>query len=230
VILCLAGVLDAARLAAVRRLLATARFEPGEATAGWHARGVKHNEQAVGTDPAARAAAAAVADALRAHPVFAAAVLPRRLRPVLFSRCRVGDFYGPHVDDALMGGTIPVRTDVAVTVFLTPAADYAGGELVLETAGGEQEFRLAAGDAVAYPATSLHRVAPVTAGERLAAVTWVQSLVRDPARREVLFDLDTARRASFGNADGMGLPRAGVDTFQLLAKTYANLLRMWAEP
>lgn len=221
-ILCLAGVLDAARLAAVREHLAAARFGDGAATAGWHARGVKANEQAVGTDPATRAAAALVGEALRAHPVFAAGVLPRRVLPPLFSRYGAGQGYGAHVDDALMGDPL-VRTDVAVTLFLTAPDDYAGGELVLESTAGEQAFKLAAGDAVAYPATSLHRVAPVTAGVRLAAVTWAQSLVRDAARREVLFDLDTARREVFAR-QGKGA------SFDRLAKSYANLLRMWAAP
>jgi len=223
VILCLAGVLDATRLAAVREHLAGARFADGAGTAGWHARGVKHNDQAVGADPATRAAAALVGEALRAQPVFAAGVLPLRMLPALFSRYGSGQGYGAHIDDALMGDDPPLRTDVAVTLFLSAPEDYAGGELVLESTAGEQAFKLAAGDAVAYPATSLHRVAPVTAGVRLAAVTWAQSLVRDAARREVLLDLDTARRDVFAG-EGKGA------TFDRLAKSYANLLRMWTEP
>jgi len=223
VILCLAAVLDAARLEAVRTHLAAARWGAGAATAGWHASGVKDNDQAMGADPATRAAAVLVGDALRAQPVFASGVLPRRLRPVLFSRTGIGQGYGAHVDDALMGDDPPLRTDVAVTLFLSAPDDHAGGELVLESAGGEQAFKLEAGAAVVYPATSLHRVAPVTAGVRLVAVTWAQSLVRDPARREVLFDLDTARREVFA--------REGKSAnFDRLAKSYANLLRMWAEP
>jgi len=223
VILCLAGVLDPARLAAVREHLAAARFADGAATAGWHARGVKLNEQAVGADPATRAARSLVAEALRGHPVFAAGLLPLRVLPALFSRYGIGQGYGAHVDDALMGDDPPLRTDLAVTVFLSAPDDYAGGELVLDSTAGEQSFKLAAGDAVAYPATSLHRVAPVTAGVRLAAVTWAQSLVRDAAQRELLFDLDTARREV--------LAREGKSaTFDRLARSYANLLRMWATP
>ena len=222
---CIAGVLDPGLLASVRGLLGGARFVDGAATAGWHARLVKDNEQAATEQDAVQEAGALVTAALLAHPVFRAAALPRRLRPVLFARYGEGRTYGAHVDDALMGLDDPVgplRTDVAVTVFLGPAADYDGGELVVEAGGGEQAFKLGAGDAVAYPATTLHRVAPVTRGERLVAVTWAQSLVRDPAAREILFDLDAARRAVF-EREGKGA------AFDLVSKSHANLLRRWAE-
>ena len=115
-----------------------------------------------------------------------------------------------------------MRTDLSVTVFLSDPEDYDGGELVIESAAGEQDVKLAAGDAVVYPTTFLHRVAPVTKGERLAAVTWVRSLVRDAAKREMLFDLETARHALF--------ERLGkTPELDLLAKTQSNLLRRWAE-
>jgi PKHD-type hydroxylase len=221
----IAGVLDAAALGRVRALLGGARFEDGRRSAGWHARGVKANEQAAAADPAAREAAGLVSAALLANPVFRAAALPRRLRPILFARYPGEGAYGAHTDDALMGLSDPggpTRADVSVTVFLADPDSYEGGELVLEGTGGEAAYKLGAGCALAYPATTLHRVAPVTAGERLAAVTWAQSLVRDPAAREILFDLDTARRAVFAR-DG------GSETFRLLAKTHANLLRQWAE-
>lgn len=224
-ITCIARVLDEAALARLGALLDRARFEAGDRTAGWHARLVKDNEQAAAGDAAAREAAGLVTAALLAHPVFRAAVLPRRLRPVLFARYGAGRAYGPHVDDALMGlddPAGPLRTDVAVTLFLSPPETYEGGALVLDMPGGELEWRLAAGDAIAYPATTLHRVSPVTAGERLVAVTWAQSLVRDPAAREILFDLDAARRAVFEH-EGKG------PAFDLVAKSHANLLRRWAE-
>jgi PKHD-type hydroxylase len=223
-IICICSLLDAAALRKLRELLDRARFAEGKATAGWHARLVKDNEQAVASPPATEAAALVEA-ALRGHEVVRSAVLPRRIRPVLFARYGAGRAYGPHVDDALMGlddKAGPVRTDVAVTVFLTPPEEYEGGELVMESPGGEQVFKLDAGSAVTYPATTLHRVAPVTRGERLVAVTWVQSLVRDPAAREVLFDLDIARRAIF-EREGKGT------AFDLVSKSHANLLRRWAE-
>lgn len=224
-IICISNLLDPSALGKVRDLLERARFADGKATAGWHARLVKDNEQAVASHPATQEAADLVAAALRGNEVFRAAVLPRRIRPVLFARYAEGRSYGAHVDDALMGlddPAGPLRTDVAVTVFLAPSSGYDGGELVVDSTAGEQAFKLEAGDAIAYPATTLHRVAPVTRGERLVAVTWVQSLVRDPAAREVLFDLDAARRAVF-EREGKG------PAFDLIAKSHANLLRRWAQ-
>ena len=127
--------------------------------------------------------------------------------------------YGSHVDDALMDG---MRTDVAFTLFLSDPKSYAGGELTIESPSGEDTFKLDAGSLVAYPATSLHRVADVTRGARLAAVGWARSFVRDQARRELLFDLDTARQQMFAR-DGKSAE------FDLVSKSLANLLRMWVE-
>jgi len=131
--------------------------------------------------------------------------------------------YGSHVDDAIMGSARDFRTDVSFTVFLNDAADYDGGELVVETTGGETEYKLDAGAAIVYPSTSLHRVAPLTRGRREVAVGWAQSLVRDAGRREILFDLEAARREIFRE---QGKTRS----FDLLSKSYSNLLRLWAEP
>lgn len=222
---CIAEVLDAELLAIVRRLLDGARFVDGTATAGWHARLVKDNEQAASGHAAVREAGALVEAALRANPVFSAMALPRRMRPMLFARYGEGRSYGTHMDDALMGlddPAGPMRTDVAVTVFLAPPDEYDGGELVVEAGGGEQAFKLNAGDAVAYPATTLHRVMPVTHGQRMVAVTWAQSLVRDAATREILFDLHAARRLVF---EQNGKSAA----FDLMSKSYANLLRRWSD-
>jgi PKHD-type hydroxylase len=221
-ILCLSQILNAEQRAHIGTLLDDAAFADGAETAGWHAKLVKVNRQASSKQPAVREAAALVSAALREHAVFRAAVLPRRIAPPLFARYGGGESYGTHVDDALMGGDF-LRSDVAVTVFLADPESYAGGELVIEDSAGEQEFKLGAGDAIAYPATSLHRVASVTSGERRVAVTWVQSLVRDAGKREILFDLDTARQQVF-EREGKSA------TFDLLAKSHANLLRRWAEP
>ena len=221
-IFCLSQVLDAERRACIDALLSGAEFADGGATAGWHARLVKANRQAAPAQPGVRQAGALVAEALRQHPVFRSAVQPRRIAPPLFARYGEGESYGSHVDDALMGSD-PLRSDVAVTIFLAAPESYAGGELVIEDSAGEQAFRLGAGDAIAYPATSLHRVAPVISGERRVAVTWVQSLVRDASAREILFDLDNARQQVFSR-EGKSA------TFDLLAKSHANLLRRWAEP
>jgi PKHD-type hydroxylase len=160
-----------------------------------------------------------VSKAILDNDVFAAAVRPKALTPLLFSRYGSGKEYGTHVDNPLIDG---VRTDVSFTLFLAPPDSYDGGELVLETLSGEEDIKLPAGHLVAYPSTTLHRVAPVTAGERLAAVGWAQSYIRDGARREVLFDLETARRRLFEQS-------GKTPEFDLLAKSAANLFRMWAE-
>jgi PKHD-type hydroxylase len=137
----------------------------------------------------------------------------------MFSRYDPGMRYGAHVDDAIMHG---MRADVAFTLFVSDQQSYDGGELVLDTAAGEDAIKLPAGALVAYPATSLHRVAEVTRGTRLAAVGWARSFVRDPAQRELLFDLDTARRKLFAQ-------QGSTAEFDLLSKSLANLMRMWAE-
>jgi len=151
--------------------------------------------------------------------VFALATRPKTILGPLFSRYEPGHAYGAHVDDALMDG---VRTDVSFTLFLSAPETYDGGELVIESAAGEDAFKLGSGSVLTYPSTTLHRVAPVTRGRRLAAVGWVRSYIRDPAHRELLFELETARRRLFERegktADG-----------DLLAKCAANLLRMWCE-
>ena len=126
--------------------------------------------------------------------MFALATRPKTIIGPLFSRYRPGHAYGTHVDDALIGGA---RTDVSFTLFLADPETYDGGELIIDTASGEESFKLPAGSLVTYPATMLHRVAPVTRGERMVAAGWVRSTVRDPAHRELLFDLETARRRLF---------------------------------
>jgi PKHD-type hydroxylase len=137
----------------------------------------------------------------------------------MISRYKPGKKYGTHVDDALMRG---MRTDVSFTLFLAEPETYEGGALVIETAAGEHEFKLTAGSMIVYPSNSLHRVAPVESGERLAAVGWARSFVRSPERREILFDLETARREVF-ELQGKS------STFDQLSKCSANLLRMWAD-
>ena len=149
----------------------------------------------------------------------ALAVRPKALTSVMFSRYETGMDYGSHVDDALMDG---MRTDVSFTLFLSDPESYDGGELVIESASGEDAVKLAAGSLVAYPSTTLHHVAPITRGVRLAAVGWARSFVRDGAQREMLFDLDTARRQLFA--------REGKSAeYDLVSKSLANLLRMWVE-
>jgi PKHD-type hydroxylase len=220
-ILCIANILDAAGLAAVREAVAGGTFVDGLMTAGWASRLVKKNEQLV-AGPAARKAQKRVVDALAANSVFATAVMPQRIGPPLFARYTPGMSFGNHVDNAVMGDD-HLRTDVSVTVFLAEPGDYDGGELVIDTPGGEQSFKLPAGAAVAYPSTTLHRVTEVTRGTREVAVTWVQSLIRSAERRELLFDLERARRALFDR-------EGKTAEFDLLHKVASNLRRMWVEP
>jgi PKHD-type hydroxylase len=217
-LLSIADVLSVADLEEVRAGLATATFVDGKATAGWSARLVKSNLQA-SCGPELERIRGLVDTRLREHPVFALAVRPKTILGPMFSRYEPGHAYGAHVDDALMGG---VRTDVSFTLFLAEPDSYDGGELVIDTAAGEEAFKLPAGSVVAYTASTLHRVMPVTRGARLAAVGWVRSFVRDPARRELLFDLETARRRLF-DRDGKSAES------DLLAKCAANLVRMWCD-
>jgi PKHD-type hydroxylase len=221
-ILCIADVLDADSLAELRRALARGVFVDGKTTAGWHARLVKNNTQ-LDASVEADALRARIREIVSANDVVASACLPDRFGPMLFSRYTEGMDYGAHVDDALMGPAGGrLRSDISFTIFLSDPADYDGGELVTETTGGEQAYKLAAGSMIAYPSTTLHRVAPVTRGERLVVASWLQSHVRAPDRREILFDLDTARRAIFA---AQGKTRE----FDLLTCSYANLLRMWSD-
>jgi PKHD-type hydroxylase len=217
-ILAIADVLSGAEVEAVRAALAGATFVDGRASAGWSAGLVKANLQA-SEGPELERLRALVESRLLAHPVFALATRPKQIVGPLFSRYLPGHAYGAHVDDALIGG---VRTDVSFTLFLAPPDTYDGGELIVDSASGEDSFKLPAGSLVSYPATTLHRVAPVTRGERLAAAGWVRSLVRDPGRREILFDLETARRRLF---DREGKTPEG----DLFAKCAANLTRLWCD-
>ena len=217
-LLAIADILSIDDVASARATLASATFVDGKATAGWSARLVKDNLQAE-TDADIERLGAAIGQMLRAHAAFALATRPKMLIGPMFSRYAPGHSYGSHVDDALLGGT---RSDVSFTLFLSDPETYDGGELILDTPLGEEAIKLSAGSVFTYPATLLHRVAPVTRGERLAAVGWVRSYVRDAAQRELLFDLETARRRLF---DREGKTPDG----DLLARCAANLLRMWCE-
>ncbi len=174
------------------------------------------------TTAAAKAVKAAVLAGLKRNKTFQRVALPRTVRPPLISRYRVGMNYGLHVDHAMMGRPVKEHNDIAVTVFLNDPGDYDGGALVMSSPFGEQEIKLPYGHAVVYPSSTLHRVAPVTRGERLAAVTWVQSHVRDPARREILYDLSRMRE-TLAKLDPDG------EAADLAFKARANLLRMWSE-
>jgi PKHD-type hydroxylase len=217
-IVAIAEVISAGNVDAIRKAVDRAEFVDGRASAGWAARLVKANLQAAAT-PEIEDMRAFVRERLTAHPVFALATRPKTIVGPQFTRYEAGHAYGAHVDDALIGG---VRTDVSFTLFLASPESYEGGELVIETSSGEETFKLPAGSIVTYPSTSLHRVAPVTRGARIAAAGWVRSFLRDASRRELLFDLETARRRIF---DREGKTAEG----DLLAKCAANLTRAWCD-
>ena len=222
-IICVPNVLTADELRLLNHGLRSGSYVDGAATAGWSARGVKNNLQIDAKFGGLAQLQAIVRDAFQRNALLQTALLPAATTQVLFNRYDMGMEYGPHVDAPVMGSLdSAVRTDVAITVFLSDPASYTGGELVARTQGMAGEFKLEAGSAIAYPANSLHHVAPVTRGERHAAIMWVQSQVRDPARRELLWDLDNAKRQIFA--------REGKSpTFDAVSKSHANLLRMWAE-
>jgi len=205
----------------VRETLAVIPFQDGKATAGPVARKVKSNQQAVGADPGMEPLRRFVREALLRHPVFTAYARPAVWSRILFSKYGPGDAYGLHTDDAFMaaedGGRL--RTDLSFTLFLSDPETYEGGALLLDGLDGEREHRPQAGDAVLYATGRLHQVTPVTAGERLAAVGWVQSLVQRDDQRELLFDLERVRA---------GTP-AG-ETRLLLDKSIGVLLRQWGTP
>lgn len=218
-LLCIADLIDKATVTRLQAWLAEATFADGRSTAGLEASKVKQNEQVDSSDPNLVDMQDLVMDRLWDNNLFMMATQPRTIRPPLFSRYVPGMAYGSHVDNVLMGG---MRTDVSLTLFLSDPADYDGGELVIESTAGEQDIKLPPGSAVLYSTTALHRVAPVQRGQRLAAVTWVRSLVRDAAAREILFDLETARYRLF---EQLGK----TPDLDLLSKTHANLLRRWAD-
>ncbi len=217
------SVLAPPELAMVTSVLAAARFVDGRLSAGSAARRVKNNEEA---DRSAREISQLdnlVMGKLVQHPVYRNGALPLKVAAPFYARYLPGRTYGDHVDDPVMGGDGALyRSDIAITLFLNDPQQYDGGELEIRTAFGSQSVKLPAGDGVMYPASSLHRVTPVTRGERLVAVTWAQSLVRDPAKRELLYELNQAREALLAAA-----PDAPETT--RVNTAYVNLVRMWGE-
>jgi PKHD-type hydroxylase len=220
------GVLTPAQVAEVRALIDPAPWEDGNATSGPQSALAKQNLQVPEASDAARAAGALVREAVAKNPLFMSAALPHTIYPPLFNRYGQGHGFGDHVDNAMRfqrDQGVRLRTDLSATLFLCDPEGYDGGELTVEDAYGVHQVKLPAGDLILYPAASLHRVEAITRGERVASFFWVQSLVRDDARRALLFDMDLAVQrlaAQAGQADPAIVALTGV---------YQNLLRMWAE-
>ncbi len=218
--------LDAATLARVRAVLDAGEWVDGNATSGAQSALAKRNRQLPEGSDAAREAGGIVLDALGRTPLFVAAALPLKVYPPLFNRYEGGEAFGAHVDNAIRiqrGSDFRIRSDLSCTIFLSDPDNYDGGELVIEEPSGERRVKLAAGSAILYPASSVHRVEPVTRGVRLASFFWLQSMVRGSEQRAILFDLDRAVQRVGGEL-GQG-HRAAVE----LTGVYHNLLRRWAD-
>jgi PKHD-type hydroxylase len=217
------GLLAQPQLDKVHEVLKGAPFVDGRLTAGFAAARVKNNLEMRPEPDRMRLLIRIIMASLGHNETFRFAALPHRVADPIFARYEPGMTYGDHVDDPIMGTTGPrFRTDVSMTVFLNAPETYDGGELVVRTPFGDKRVKLSAGDAVVYPSSSLHHVAPVTRGERLVALTWIQSYVRDPAQRELLYELNLAREELLRDA-----PEA--ETTGYVDRSYANLLRMWAD-
>jgi len=218
--------LDAAGVAKARAIVDAADWIDGNATSGHQSALAKKNAQLPEDSAAAREAGTLVLDALSASPLFVAAALPLKVYPPLFNRYAGGDAFGAHVDSAIRirrGSDFRVRSDLSATLFLADPDSYDGGELVIEEQFGEQRVKLPAGHMVLYPASSVHRVEPVTRGTRVASFFWIQSMIRDDGQRRILFELDQAVQdvaARLGQDDPAAVRLTG---------TYHNLLRRWAD-
>jgi PKHD-type hydroxylase len=221
------NVLNADQVHTVRSALddPAAPWVDGRVTAGFQGAPVKNNRQLDEASPMARELGQLVIAQLERNALFISAALPNRVYPPLFNRYGVGMQFGTHVDGTVRmvpGSPYKLRTDLSATLFIAPPESYDGGELIVENAFGQQNAKPAAGDLIVYSSTSRHRVTPVTRGERLAAVFWIQSLIRDDDRREQLYELDaTIQRLTQTGADQESLVR--------LAAHYHGLLRAWAE-
>lgn len=204
-------------LSSLHETLKTIDLIDGQTTAGWHAKAVKKNQQLNPTQAAPLLED--IRKTLLEHPLFQAAVRPKKIHTLRFNHYSQGMTYGRHTDNALMNGA---RSDLSFTLFLSDPNTYEGGELIVEGLDSEQAYKLPAGNALIYPSGSLHRVDPVTQGDRWAVIGWVQSQIRDNSQREILFELDTARRSLFKK-------HGKTNEFDLITKSLNNLVRRWAE-
>jgi PKHD-type hydroxylase len=216
-------ILDKQRLDFINQMLEKAKFIDGTLSAGMAAKRVKNNEELAADETQMQQLNNLVMGSLVQHDEFKAAVIPLRVAAPYYARYTKGMTYGDHVDDPIMGAAgQQYRSDVSTTVFLNEPDEYEGGELVITTSFGEQKIKLSAGSAVVYPSSSLHHVAEVTKGTRLVAVTWTQSMIRDPAKRELLYQLNQARESLLKQ-------RPDDKETKQVDISYVNLFRMWSE-
>ena len=219
------ALLDQAQVADFRQVLECSTWVDGKATAGDQSAVAKRNLQVPEDAPEARELGQIILTALGRNETFVSAALPLRVFPPLFNRYDAGMNFRAHIDNAIRftPQMVRVRTDIASTLFLTDPADYDGGELVIQDTYGEQRVKFAAGDMVVYPATSLHRVEPVTRGSRWASFFWTQSMIRDDGQRRLLYDLDGAIRQVRGTLSDEE------QSVIALTGVYHNLIRRWSE-
>lgn len=219
-------ILTAAELKQIRERLTDEDFLEGRLTAGGRAREVKNNLQTNRSSDRMSDIQRMLLAAFDRNGVFKTVAAPRKIIPPRFNLYKVGMYYGDHVDNAMMGDADdPVRVDCSFTLFMNDPSEYDGGELVIKSGYGIQSFKLPAGHMIVYPTYSFHEVRPVTRGERLACISWLQSLVRDVTKREVLLDL-----AMVSQMVDSGNPAAVRTALDTLDKVRKNLLRQWAEP
>lgn len=225
-IITIPAVITPHELTQVQTYLDQGAWQAGTTTAGEQAKQVKHNEQ---LDPASKLAQQLgdfVLDALAKHPLFLSAALPLKIYPPLFNRYQDNGTYGFHVDNAvrfISGSATRIRSDLSATLFLSEPDDYQGGELIIQDQFGEHQIKLAAGDMILYPSSSLHQVTPVTTGQRTAVVLWLQSMVKNNEHRTMLFDLDQSVQ-NLTRTHGSDYP----DVIKL-SQLYQNLIRQWAD-
>ena len=215
-------VLTSKELGYIQDVLGKASFVDGKLSAGMVASRIKNNEEVDMRATELQQLNNLVMGKLVQHPVYRAAALPMKVAAPFYARYKKGMNYGDHVDDPIMHADGPYRSDVSITIFLSDANDYEGGELVVNTQFGPREVKLPAGHAVMYPSSSVHHVAEVTSGQRQVAVTWVQSLIRDPAKRELLYDMHQVREKMLQAAPD------DEDT-KKIDRSYVNLIRMWSD-
>ena len=225
-LLCIPNVLSKEQIANCRKQLANAQWIDGKVTTGQQSATVKNNLQLPQNTKIAHALGETILGALNHLPQFISAALPLKIFPPLFNRYENGGHFGIHTDSSIM--TVPntsvrVRTDLSATLFFAEPDEYAGGELIIEDVYGAQAVKLAAGDMVLYPSTSLHRVEPVTRGARICSFFWMQSLIRDDGQRTLLYDLDQSIQSL---AVELGIGHSEVVK---LSGIYHNLIRRWAD-
>lgn len=215
--------LSADMLSVAEQLISELEFADGKSTATGAAREVKQNMQALKGSDKLQQLQELIGNALSANPFFQAAALPQQMVPPVISKYEPGMSYGWHTDSpVMMGQGYPLRVDLSMTLFLSDPSTYDGGELIIHTASGYSTFKLNKGDAILYPTTRLHAVTEVTRGTRLAAVTWIQSMVKEADKRELLFQLKYVQ-------ERMALQNLHSMENLLLMQVHSNLMRMWAE-